>query len=531
MKNTRIKSFLFYIKNLLFPTIPAQQTRGTIEQLSGLKNLFYKDSNAAIIDTQTWHDLEMQVVFEKINRCTTPLGQQKLFISLHEIHSEHINNSLSDYRKITENGDDLVKIKKTLAQLESRTGYNVFYFLKNYKKQHTLPTPVLVICSLAAMATTLTAALGITPTLLPFAFLAINFVLARIGEASHSADAECFKYINKISSTCKRLHSKKATFPPKDEVLLKNNAFKTIKHNAVVNALIADKSNYSELQFFVMETINNFFLLEAIGYSIFSEQVNKHKEIYFSMAEAIATLDKNIEIAEYISQFNTICEPHISNNDELSLSNLYHPLLDKAVSNSINLGKNVYVLTGANMSGKSTFLKAVGISYILGKTLGFCHARSAALPHGTLLTALSIRDSVAEGFSYFQKEMLRVKEIIDSCQRTNGVYMLDEPFKGTNRPERIAAIAAIAQYLDGKCIIFITTHDPELGTTIDNARNFHFGTVRNESLNIYQYDYTIRNGISQEKLAIEIMKNEGFPQDIIDAATRLSSTMPANFMH
>jgi hypothetical protein len=212
----------------------------------------------------------------------------------------------------------------------------------------------------------------------------------------------------------------------------------------------------------------------------------------------------------------------------LKAKSLGHPLLapDNAVRNDVDLGPpgSLLLVTGSNMSGKSTLLRAIGANVILAGAGGPVCAEAMTLPVTDLRTSMRIRDSLEEGISYFMAELKRLKAVCDAASAANErpvLYLLDEILQGTNTAERqIAARRILHHLLDQHAIGAVTTHD----LTLADAENLKERAVLvhfRESLETSEggppisFDYQLRPGIATSTNALRLMEIMGLavPED------------------
>ena len=184
----------------------------------------------------------------------------------------------------------------------------------------------------------------------------------------------------------------------------------------------------------------------------------------------------------------------------LSFQNLKHPLIpdDKAVGNDFELGPAACVITGSNMSGKTTFLRSVGVNLVLAYAGGPVLARRFSASVMTVFSSIRVEDSVSDGISTFYAELLRIKEMVDFC-KTRGpmIALIDEIFRGTNSRDRVTgAVETIKRLAAAQSMVFVTTHDFELCALEDTAGiksvNYHF--TESYSGDQIKFDYRIRRG-------------------------------------
>ncbi|MEO7531236.1 MAG: hypothetical protein ABIS69_07490 [Sediminibacterium sp.] len=194
-----------------------------------------------------------------------------------------------------------------------------------------------------------------------------------------------------------------------------------------------------------------------------------------------------------------------------------HPLMkeDKAVTNNFSIGETgkLHLITGSNMSGKSTFLRTLGLNTILAQLGAPVFAKTFVLRPVRLLTSFHHIDSLEESTSYFYAELKCLQEIIASLESPQpALVLLDEVMRGTNSKDKHDGTALlIKKLLNYQCLSLIATHDTELGILSDNhagrIENFCFESeLTNDELT---FDFTMRNGVAQSKNATYLMKKMG----------------------
>jgi DNA mismatch repair ATPase MutS len=207
----------------------------------------------------------------------------------------------------------------------------------------------------------------------------------------------------------------------------------------------------------------------------------------------------------------------------LTAEALGHPLLEPetAVRNDVEVGPpgSLLLVTGSNMSGKSTLLRAIGANVVLAGAGGPVCAKSMCLPTVDLRTSMRIRDSLEGGISYFMAELQRLKSVAEAAgvgQDVPVLYLLDEILQGTNTAERqIAARRILRHLLDEGAIGAVTTHDLTLADAPDLRERAVFVHFR-ESLEEREggppitFDYRLRPGTATSTNALRLMEIMGF---------------------
>lgn len=205
-----------------------------------------------------------------------------------------------------------------------------------------------------------------------------------------------------------------------------------------------------------------------------------------------------------------------------------HPLIpdDQKICNDFSLEElgEVVLITGSNMSGKSTFLRTIGINLSLAYAGAPVNAEKLDTRLFRLFSVIQVTDSLADGISYFYAEVRRLKALIDALEKDSDIplfFLIDEIFRGTNNRERqIGSRAYVSMLVGGHGTGLISTHDLELVSIADqvpNVANYHFQEqiARGKML----FDYRLRPGPSKTTNAVQIMKMEGLPieeQSLLD---------------
>ena len=198
---------------------------------------------------------------------------------------------------------------------------------------------------------------------------------------------------------------------------------------------------------------------------------------------------------------------------------LGHPLLPprECVHNDVEIGPDgsFLLVTGSNMSGKSTLLRATGLNAVLAQAGGPVCAEELRMPRLRVMTSIHIEDSLADGVSYFLAGLQRLKRVVDAAAgpRPRTLYLLDEILQGTNSAERrIAARTVLRKLLATGAIGAVTTHDLTLADAedlADRATAVHFTEsvgVADRELN---FDYRLRDGITTSTNALRLLALAG----------------------
>lgn len=213
----------------------------------------------------------------------------------------------------------------------------------------------------------------------------------------------------------------------------------------------------------------------------------------------------------------TYCFPEIllDTRPSLSFKNIKHPLIheNKAIGNDFHASSATTIITGSNMSGKTTFLRSIGVNLILAYAGAPVVADEFSASYMNVLTSMRIEDRTTEGISTFYAELLRIQEMVLYSERHLPMLcLIDEIFKGTNSADRILGARQTIQKLSKPWVnIMVTTHDFELcELETENKRrttNYHFEEYYEADK--IQFDYKIKEGRCQTTNAKYLLRMVG----------------------
>lgn len=243
-----------------------------------------------------------------------------------------------------------------------------------------------------------------------------------------------------------------------------------------------------------------------------------------SIFAVMGELDVCQSIAGWRAELRTFAEPAFADDGPaLDVVAARHPLLAEAVPNSLRIERRGIVVTGSNMSGKTTFLRTIAVNVLLAQTIATCPAESYRGRPLRIAGAINARDDLSAGKSYYLAEAERLLHVVRMSEAPRpALVVIDEPLAGTNSPERLAASHEILRYLARRhAVVMVSTHD--VGLTRDLAAAglydaYHFAdSVGNAGIH---FDYQLRAGLDYRGNAILVLRQLGFPAEIVDAAQR-----------
>ena len=250
----------------------------------------------------------------------------------------------------------------------------------------------------------------------------------------------------------------------------------------------------------------------------------RHKSNFSQWLHGVGDIECLNTLAGFAFNHPNYTYPLVHTDEALFISTeeMAHPLIAAAerVANDFETGKNnkLVLVTGSNMSGKTTFLRTLGVNLILAQSGAPVCAKTFTFSPMEILTSIRVNDSLQEHTSYFMAELQRLQKIIQRLQNNNpALVLIDEILRGTNSEDKTyGSEQFILQLLRYNCITLFATHD----LTLASLENAHNGVISNfcfESIienNSLHFDYKLQPGVARNKNASFLMKQMG----IVDSA-------------
>ena len=311
-------------------------------------------------------------------------------------------------------------------------------------------------------------------------------------------------------------HIERQSFSSSELIELQKNLF-VDKHSSsrIIRKLFRISDALDNRNNLLADIILKLFFLWDIHQVIRLEKWHRHYAGHIeNWIETIGNFDGLISLANFYYNHQSYTFPKISENKILEAEEMGHPLIsqEKRVNNSFEITKNgdTFIITGANMAGKSTFLRTIGINLVLGMIGSPVCAAHMEFKITNLFTSMNITDSLSKNESYFYAEIKRLKQLIDqAAKKENIMVLLDEILTGTNtRDKEKASKAFLERLLTMQVTGIIATHDLSL-TTLEEK---HPDRIHNKSFEVelvegeMKYDYKLRDGIAQNMNALELLR-------------------------
>lgn len=480
----------------------------------------YKNCDDFMIDDITWDDLNMDRIYEKTNHCLTTSGEQYLYYMLRSPSRDE-----KEYRDRCERIEFLENnegIRDSLMEKLYKLGRNKVADIFNFIKDEKTNYDKLIFYTVMGLAFIVMLILGIINyrVYAKFAVMIaiVNVILYESITKKSQVRYVTINYALGIIRTSSKLVSelKKSGQTPSDEVL---NALAKLNPLRIYGGFSAVKTGSP------LELIDALTLLVLIRLELVVGKIGKFRDELFILHSFVGEIDASIAIGSFKNCCDDIVIPKIDFDEKtkpfIKCIDAVHPLVENCVSNSIDTEKSL-LITGSNASGKSTYLKTIGLNIILAQSLCFAFAKEYSATSFDTMSSMAISDDIVEGDSYYVAEIKSLKRILDYTSSGSRIFcILDELLRGTNTVERVAAASTILEEIANNNLICIAaTHDIELTRLLANQYNqFHF---REEVVgNEMTFDYKIHEGPTKSRNAIKLLSIMGFrPETVQNSESR-----------
>lgn len=479
------------------------------------------DKEEYIVDEDTWNDLDMSKVFLKIDKTKTSIGQLFLYQKMRTIEpnekklQERWHIALND----TDSYDWNTFYSKCLSEIKYIDGSSISKLL--FEKFPIIRVNKLISLWGIASITTLFMAFfqGGGFLALSMIAVAINFYLSQKFVSKAENTTYGFYGVYEMLIAAQKLYSKDDAPIPEIENL--KNKSKTVSSLKFKLLLLANgQASYNIFIGYFAYFANLVCALDLIIYSLTIQYIKNNINTIKDCFNLIGKIDSNLALVEYMNENKDLCRPKLDNIDFMYIEEASHPLIMGGVTNTYESGGRSALITGSNMAGKTSFIKTIGVNYILSRTLWICHAKEAGFPLMSILSSIKNSDAIDQGKSYYFSELEKIYSfLIRVGQNKKYLFLIDEIFRGTNTAERVAGAAAVLKKLSQNSTVLVTSHDRELSQYLSESFDFfHFEETGSPSI---PFDYKLKKGLCTSKNAIKLMRNMGYDREIVEEALRI----------
>ena len=523
-ENKRRKLFLQQKLKNAWGQIPDREY--TYEDFHHISQFFHKrEKEGFFIDDITWNDLDMDRIFMLLNQTFSAVGGDCLYDILRkpvfeEKELKYRNRLMLFFAKNQEIREQVQTILASVRKSGSNSIYENIHVTTevNIKGKNVQ----IGFCS-AFFLSLLVFILAPNPGVFLFLLLCVVNIGAYMTQKQEvDAYLSSFRNVLQLLEAYKKLEELKV---PELEAAMARGipAQKKLAGFQKRSSLVIDRSSTGGgLEGMLMDYIR---MLTHIDLIKFQDMMKSMKENQKELEELIYTLgyiDSMISIASFRETlpYYTCPEFREEKRAYMDVENLYHPLIENPVANSIS-AKGGILVTGSNASGKSTFLKNIAINSIFAQTIYTCTASSYCAPYFQVMTSMALRDDLGSGESYYIVEIRSLKRILDAAKSgENLLCIIDEVLRGTNTIERIGASSQILAHIcKNNVLSFAATHDIELSYMLQEYyENYHFEEeVREKDV---VFNYLLKKGRVTTRNAIRLLEMIGYDKTLIEEAKR-----------
>ena len=486
-------------------------------EIAGLFEQAHQSDGA--IDDRTWHDLNLDLVFSQLDRTFTWPGSQWLYQLLRSPEIDDMAKTQTRARIISvfqNNAKQREDVQIILSSMDTRIGSGLCSLIWDTPDvQRIHPRWLYGVMFLLALLSPFLLLLGVRYFITIILVFQVNMYLHFRVQKAVKSHFEGVRSLGQLIRVSRKLAVLKGEGYGELQAKIRSSLAEVNQFTRIVRFVGVETTDPFAAMFQQYFTI--FLLAEVRGFYKALDFVRDHRMALQELFEAVGELDAMQAVASYRSSLAYYCEPVFINESRLTLEEAYHPLLSEPVSNSIEVRDRGILITGSNMSGKSTFLRTVGLNVLLAQTIATCTSQSYQACPLRLLTSIGRSDNVVEGKSYYLEEALSVLRILEAINdRITTLVIFDELYRGTNSEERIFAARRVMEFLARRnAFVFMATHDLELTDLLaDSYASMHF-SERVGELGL-EFDYKLKEGPATTKNAIALLRYLGYPGEITD---------------
>jgi hypothetical protein len=501
--------------------------------------------SVASLDDRTWNDLDLDAVFAALDRTGSTLGQHALY---HRLRTAPVADHLEAFEalvsRLSADTPARERAQMALARLQDPHGYDLWWLARRDVIVTRAWYAVFPVLAVAMLSLLLLAPFwpAVLPALVPL--LAINVIVGFATDRQLGAITGAFRQLAPLIATGESLQflTGNDIEPIVGSIRLEVSRLgrlKTIARWVSGNPLMLSFSwsvlamAITDFASVVYGWLNLAFLLDANGVYFGARDLHAHAPAVLRVISAMGEVDAAISVSSYRASRPDWTRPRFRQPDAPTvLTGVCHPLVVDAMPNSLTLGPGRGVLvTGSNMSGKSTLLRTVGVTAVLAQTINTCLANEYQAPILNVRSCIGRADDLLTGKSYYIVEVEALLELVRaSAGSAPHLFLLDELFRGTNAVERIAAgQAVLRELLSGATgskphVVVAATHDGELVDLLPEMfAAYHFGdAVGPDGL---VFDHRLQPGPAITRNAIALLRLHGAPDTLLDRALACAAAL------
>ncbi|MFW5688286.1 MAG: MutS-related protein [Spirochaetota bacterium] len=477
-----------------------------------------RDPDLGHVDDRTWNDLGMDAIHDRIDVCFTMAGRNELYrILRHALPPESTLGERAQLMALfTDDEAERERVAQELARVGEERNADPAAILWGDTVRRDNLFPLFVGMSAFSIVSLLVAifanvALGL---IAGFAAFAANMWLYYRKARHLSLDIPALRVLSRMIDAARGLD-----WYGLPGLNRRTNGVKRAFRWLLTGAPSPSPTFSGDMTEMLLLYIKIFFQIDLIAYNRIVSYVDRNRDAFRALYQGIGSIDALYALASYRARRKRTCTAEAGAGATVYLDGAYHPLVAKAIPNSIDLAMPGAIVTGTNMAGKSTFLRMVGVNVLFAQTAGYAFAKEYRAPRFRLMSSIEKRDDLAEGKSFYYDEAERIYTMIEEVgAETPALLLIDELLSGTNSLERESASIAILHYLaDRNALTVAATHDVTIARGVADRYALHYFTDSADESGL-SFDYKIHDGVVQTRNAIKLLRLIGYPEDVIESA-------------
>ena len=475
-------------------------------------------NNSFKIDEITCNDINIDQLYSLTNFTKCRVGGEYLYNALiNPVLNETI---LIKRDRLCEELSQNVHINKSLDKALEKLGndnklsvYSCFSKIEDIPRKNILPN---IFFSLLLAAVFILMLICDSKVLLFtfFALIPINMVYYFICKGKIVQHICVFKFIINLLKNSKHIIAIQGKHISEYTTRINSNLKIFDKTKRFSFCLLAGKNATGSFLDLILEYLRMLFHIDIIKFYSMLGQLKRNKSALIAVLDDIGELDMASSIIKFRQSLPYYCKPEFTDELMIDADEIYHPYLKNPVSNSIGIDKSI-LITGSNATGKSTFIRTLGINAILAQSLYTCTSKKYIAPMFRTYSSMMITDNILHNESYFVAEIKSIKRMTD-LKSNNGykLLLMDELLRGTNSNERLTATGKILKYLTDKTTLcIVATHDITLTNMLSEEYDHYYFNEKIQD-DILTFDYKLKKGVCRTTNALKLLKSFGFPEEI-----------------
>ena len=481
------------------------------------------------IDEETRNDLDFSSLFNTVDHTVSKVGQQYLYAQLLSPtgSAELIKERGEQIEWVAQNEEKRLELQLAFSHLDNWEVYQLPLIFANKLPFNIKSYYFSKILKWLAIFFTIGAFFDLRFIFGIAILFFVNMIFHYLNKKNINQYLQAFIQIGNLVATAEKINSIQTPLVYHNDLSKKLNSVKNLRNSlGLINTFALGKGNdeSSALIWIFLEYLKIMFLLEVNAYYNSIKSIDSKKEDLYSIFCHIGKVDSTIAIASFKASLPYSCIPIMTNMNDaanIEIKDAFHPLIIDCVPNSLHIptGQGT-LISGSNMSGKTSFLRTIGVNLLFGQALSLCLAKECRIPPIRLFSSIRISDNIEEGKSYYIQEVERIYFFLEEAKNDHyNFFLLDELFKGTNTLERVAAASAVLSHLNqGKNYVMVATHDLELTQLLKNSFDPYFFSEKVQNNDAIHFDYKIKKGVLPEGNAIKLLKFFQFPETLVEEA-------------